>query len=159
MHGARYAEEIQISKRYPNMHNESKFYIDGEWTDPIGKKILEVINPATERPIATIALGCGEDVNRAVAAARRAFEPFSHTSKEARLELLGRIIDVYKSRMDEIAGTLSGRWGRRFVSPGMPRRFRVSDISARPGPSSKASVSWRTSEPLASCGSRSASAV
>ena len=93
------------------MHNESKFYIDGEWTDPIGKKTLEVINPATERPIATIALGCEEDVNRAVAAARRAFEPFSHTSKEARLELLGRIIDVYKSRMDEIAGTLSREMG------------------------------------------------
>jgi aldehyde dehydrogenase (NAD+) len=93
------------------MSNELKFYIDGEWVDPIGKETLGVIDPATEEPIAAIALGCVEDVDCAVAAARRAFESFSQTNKEERADLLSRISDVYKSRMDEIAGTLSREMG------------------------------------------------
>ncbi|HAR30394.1 MAG TPA: aldehyde dehydrogenase family protein, partial [Gammaproteobacteria bacterium] len=51
-----------------------KFYIDGQWVDPIGTATLDVINPATEESIGRIAMGNAEDVNRAVAAARRAFE-------------------------------------------------------------------------------------
>ena len=52
--------------------HDKQFYIDGQWVEPIGKETLEVINPATEQPIATIALGNEKDVDRAVAAARRA---------------------------------------------------------------------------------------
>ena len=55
------------------MSNHLKFYIDGAWVEPAVAKTLDVINPATEEPIAKISLGSAEDVDRAVAAARRAF--------------------------------------------------------------------------------------
>ena len=53
-----------------------KFYVDGRWVDPQSAETLDVINPATEKPIATIALGGAGDVDRAVAAARMAFDSF-----------------------------------------------------------------------------------
>ncbi|MHA4875089.1 aldehyde dehydrogenase family protein, partial [Enterococcus faecium] len=54
------------------MVQHSKFYIDGAWVDPVAKKTLPVVNPATEEPIHEIALGSAADVDKAVAAARRA---------------------------------------------------------------------------------------
>ena len=93
------------------MSNQQKFYIDGQWVDPVGKGTLDVINPATEEPIATIALGSEEDVNKAVAAAKRAFETFSRTPLEERAALLEKIIAAYKSRMAEIASTVSQEMG------------------------------------------------
>jgi aldehyde dehydrogenase (NAD+) len=93
------------------MSNHRKFYIDGKWVDPKGKETLDVINPATEEPIATIAMGNKEDVDRAVAAAKKAFETFSKTSLEERAALLGRIIEAYKARMGDIAATVSQEMG------------------------------------------------
>lgn len=93
------------------MSNHQKFYIDGQWVDPAGKGTLDVINPATEEAIATIALGTKEDVDRAVAAAKRAFESFSQTSPEERAALLEKIIEVYKSRMQDIAAAVSQEMG------------------------------------------------
>ena len=65
------------------MSNHLKFYIDGEWVDPLGKETLDVINPATEEPIATIALGNADDADRAVAAAKGASDSscFSRKSR------------------------------------------------------------------------------
>jgi aldehyde dehydrogenase (NAD+) len=80
-----------------------RFFIDGEWVDPISQESLDVIDPATERPIITIALGGEADVDRAVAAARAAFQSFSETSKAERIALLERVIEVYRSRMSQIA--------------------------------------------------------
>ena len=48
------------------MSHERQFYINGQWVDPHGSATLDVINPATEEAIATIAMGDEEDVNRAV---------------------------------------------------------------------------------------------
>jgi aldehyde dehydrogenase (NAD+) len=93
------------------MSNHRKFYIDGKWVDPKGTETLDVINPATEEPIATIALGNEEDVNRAVAAAKKAFETFSRTTLEERAALLEKIIGAYKERMGEIAETVSKEMG------------------------------------------------
>jgi aldehyde dehydrogenase (NAD+) len=93
------------------MSHHQQFYIDGQWVDPLGKQTLEVINPATQEPIATIALANAQDVDRAVAAARRAFESFSRTSVGDRLGLLDRIIAVYQSRMPDIAATVSQEMG------------------------------------------------
>ncbi len=76
------------------MTNHARFYIDGAWVTPRGDQTLAVIDPATEEPCATITLGNAEDVDRAVAAARRAFESFSQTSREERLALLRSIVEV-----------------------------------------------------------------
>src|SRR5579864_1654878 len=88
-----------------------KFYIDGKWVDPVTPKTMEVINPATEEPIAKISLGSKADVDKAVAAARRAFETFSRTTKEERIALLEKIIAAYQKRYAEIASTITMEMG------------------------------------------------
>ena len=93
------------------MLNLRKFYIDGSWCDPLVANDLEVINPATEQPIATISLGTAADVNHAVQAARAAFESFGYSSKEQRLALLERLLEVYMDRYQEMAGAISMEMG------------------------------------------------
>jgi aldehyde dehydrogenase (NAD+) len=93
------------------MSDRLQFYIDGQWVDPIGTGTLDVINPATEESIGRIAMGNAEDVNRAVAAARRAFETFSRTTREERIALLERIIEVYKTRLPDLASAISDEMG------------------------------------------------
>ena len=88
-----------------------QFYINGEWVDPVDPKFLDVINPATEEVIGKIAMGNSQDVDKAVAAAKEAFESFSKTTKEERLALMGKILEVYQSRYDEIAETISSEMG------------------------------------------------
>ncbi len=93
------------------MENTNKFYINGEWVDPSTSDTLEVINPATEEAIASIAMGGKEDVDKAVAAAKAAFESFSQTTVEERSVLLGKIIECYQARMGDIAATVSQEMG------------------------------------------------
>ena len=80
-----------------------EFYIDGEWVKPIHADTIDVINPATEQIIETISAGSAEDIDRAVSAARRAFDSFSRSSKKDRVELLTSVREVYKKRFDDIA--------------------------------------------------------
>jgi aldehyde dehydrogenase (NAD+) len=94
------------------MKDYLQFYIDGRWVDPAGEaRRFPVINPATEEPIARIALGGVKDVDLAVAAARRAFETFSQTTREQRIELLKAISAAYQARYDEVAETISLEMG------------------------------------------------
>ncbi|MCX8280767.1 aldehyde dehydrogenase family protein [Phyllobacterium sp. 0TCS1.6C] len=93
------------------MLDRRKFYINGEWVDPLQPNDLEVINPATEEPIAVISMGTAGDVDRAVAAARQAFRSYSRTSVEERLALLEKLLAVYKRRYDEVARTLTRELG------------------------------------------------
>jgi aldehyde dehydrogenase (NAD+) len=88
-----------------------QFYINGKWVDPTKVNDLMVINPATEAPIATISLGCPADLNKAVVAAKNAFESYSETTVDARLALLRHIIDVYRLKIDEMAQTISLEMG------------------------------------------------
>ena len=93
------------------MKDYTKFYIDGKWVDSTASRDFTVINPATEEPVATIYLGSADDVDRAVAAAKRAFASYSEVSAQDRLGLLRRIIDVYKSKLEEMAKTISQEMG------------------------------------------------
>ncbi len=88
-----------------------QFYIDGKWISPTRAHDLTVINPANEAPIATVSLGSSADVDKAVAAAKKAFESYSETTREERLALLRRIIDVYQSRKNEMAEAISEEMG------------------------------------------------
>jgi len=89
-----------------------KFYIDGEWVEPAGElKTLDVENPATEEIIGKIALGAAEDVDRAVQAARRAFDSWSRTTREERLAVLGRVIAEYQKRMGDLAQAVTAEMG------------------------------------------------
>jgi aldehyde dehydrogenase (NAD+) len=93
------------------MDHVQQFYIDGQWVDPLTSETLAVINPATEQPIASIAMGGADDVDAAVAAAKAAFGTFSLTSKDERLALLDSIIGVYAGRMEELADVISQEVG------------------------------------------------
>ncbi|MEM7195922.1 MAG: aldehyde dehydrogenase family protein [Pseudomonadota bacterium] len=93
------------------MKNYLKFYINGEWVDPAVAETIDVINPATEKPFATISAGSSTDVDHAVSAARKAFPDFAKWSVSERLELLERIREGYKARFDEIAEAISMEMG------------------------------------------------
>jgi len=93
------------------MQEHLKFYIDGVWVDPATPATLDVINPTTEAPFATISMGSAADVEKAVAAAKTAFESFSKTSVQERMELLGAILGEYTKRYDEIAAAISTEMG------------------------------------------------
>lgn len=93
------------------MRDYRKFYIDGAWVDPAAPHELDVINPATEAVAGRISLGSEADVDRAVAAAVRAFPSYSRTSRAERLELLGAIAAEYQKRMPEIAAAITEEMG------------------------------------------------
>ncbi|MCX6464220.1 MAG: aldehyde dehydrogenase family protein [Pseudonocardiales bacterium] len=93
------------------MRNADRFYIDGAWVPPRVTSLRDVVDPSTEKPIASVALGGAEDVDAAVAAARAAFATFSQTSVPDRVALLRRITEVYQERSDELAEALMAELG------------------------------------------------
>jgi aldehyde dehydrogenase (NAD+) len=99
-----------------------KFYIDGQWVDPVTAKTRPVINPANEQAMYEIALGSAADVDKAVAAARAAFETFSVTSRAERVAMLTRIVEVYKTRSKELGAAISDEMGAPL---GFAEKFQV----------------------------------
>jgi aldehyde dehydrogenase (NAD+) len=93
------------------MDHEQQFYIGGAWVAPHSTETHDVVNPATESPIATIAMGDETDVDVAVRAARAAFESYSQTSREERLALFDKIIEVASGRLDELGDVISAELG------------------------------------------------
>jgi aldehyde dehydrogenase (NAD+) len=88
-----------------------KFFIDGAWVDPVEPALLDVIDPSTEEAFTTISIGSRADVERAVAAAKRAFATFSVTDRAERLALLERILAAYNERFEDIAQAVSREMG------------------------------------------------
>lgn len=93
------------------MREQLNFYIDGKWVAPAKPRPHDVINPANEEPCGRISLGSAEDVNKAVAAARRAFETWSVSTIDERKTLLDKIIAIYQRRLPEMAETISLEMG------------------------------------------------
>ncbi|MFM5931873.1 MAG: aldehyde dehydrogenase family protein [Novosphingobium sp.] len=93
------------------MRNYTQFYIDGAFVDPITPKTAEVINPATEAVSGTISLGSEADVDKAVAAARRAFASWSVSSVAERIDLLGAILAEYERRERELGEAVTEEMG------------------------------------------------
>ncbi len=88
-----------------------KFYIDGGWVDPKSPHDHDVINPSTEEACAVISFGSQEDTDAAVAAAKAAFWGWAETPKEERVEKLKALLEIYKSRRDDMAGAISLEMG------------------------------------------------
>lgn len=93
------------------MREYTRFYIDGQWVDPVSPKTAQVINPATEEVSGTISLGSAADVDKAVAAARKAFSSWSQSSVKERLELLRAIQAEYANRMQELGEAVTEEMG------------------------------------------------
>jgi len=103
------------------MQNLNKFYINGEWVKPASNTEFPVLNPATEQQIGVITLGNEDDVNRAVAAAKAAFETYSRTTKEERLALLEKLLEVTKARMEELAQAMTAEMGAPITMSRSPQ--------------------------------------
>tara|TARA_R110000782_G_scaffold31350_1_gene77195 strand:+ start:892 stop:2319 length:1428 start_codon:yes stop_codon:yes gene_type:complete len=93
------------------MLEKLQFYIDGQWVDPVEPRTLDVVNPATEAVYGRISIGSAADVDAAVAAASRAFETFSKTSREERIALLEKILEIFNRRSDEVAEAIMDEMG------------------------------------------------
>ncbi len=93
------------------MREYLKFYVDGQWVDPIEYKTVNPINPATEEPSGSIALGGVADVDRAAKAARKAFKSWSRTTREERVAVLERILAEYQKRSDDLAKAVTEEMG------------------------------------------------
>ena len=108
------------------------FFIDGAWVKPAAPRQVDVINPSTETTTGQLSLGTAADVDKAVAAARRAFDAYSQTSREERIALLDRITAVYKRRFTEMGQTISAEMGApiafatRFQAGAGMGHFRVA---------------------------------
>lgn len=93
------------------MREMLQFYIDGKWVDPQSPNTLDVINPATEEVCGRISIGAAEDVDLAVAAATRAFESYSQSSREDRIALLESVLAEFAKRHDDVAEAIMEEMG------------------------------------------------
>jgi len=102
-----------------------KLYVNGEWIQPAGTGMLDVINSTTEEIMARVPEGTAEDINRAVTAARAAFESWSLTLPTERAEFLQKIAAGLSSRQNEIASIIASEVGMplplaTMVQAGLP---------------------------------------
>lgn len=93
------------------MTHYGQFYIDGAWVDPIDSTSFDLVNPATEEVYGTLAIGTPADVDRAVEAALRVLPAFSSQTREEKIALLERIIEVYTARQDDLMQALTLEMG------------------------------------------------
>jgi aldehyde dehydrogenase (NAD+) len=93
------------------MREYLKFYIDGQWVDPIEPRALDVDNPTTEKVSGRIAIGGAADVDKAVEAARKAFTTWSQSTREERLEVLAAILAEYQKRTSDLAEAITEEMG------------------------------------------------
>ena len=91
--------------------NMLKFYIDGQWVDPISTARIGVENPATEEIVCEVAMGNEKDADRAILAARAAFDGWTYTPVKDRIALVKRILDIYNARYEDFAQVMSTEMG------------------------------------------------
>ncbi|HHY6929738.1 TPA: aldehyde dehydrogenase family protein [Burkholderia ambifaria] len=93
------------------MRTSQQSYIDGQWVDPADARAIHVIDPATARPYAQLRIGGPADVDRAVSAAKQAFDTYSRWTVDERVALLRRVLEIYQRRYDEVTHTISQEMG------------------------------------------------
>tara|TARA_B110000495_G_scaffold59743_1_gene50702 strand:+ start:743 stop:2161 length:1419 start_codon:yes stop_codon:yes gene_type:complete len=108
------------------MHARDQLYIDGKWVDALGKGSIDVINPATEKIIGKVPVGSTKDVDKAVAAAKTAFNTWSKSNIDQRIDLLNALSYAFKERGEELAQTITAEVGTpigysRVAMVGTPR--------------------------------------
>ncbi|CAB3758570.1 aldehyde dehydrogenase family protein [Burkholderia puraquae] len=93
------------------MRTSQQSYIDGQWLDPADAKSIDVIDPSTARPYAQLRIGGAADIDRAVGAAKQAFDTYSRWPVGERVALLLRVLEIYQRRYEEVAQTISQEMG------------------------------------------------
>jgi aldehyde dehydrogenase (NAD+) len=115
-------------------YHRDSIYIDGQWVASSGSDVIEIENPATEQVIGQVPSGTPADVDRAVAAARAAFDGWAATSPEERSKYLSRLHDAVASRHEQLATTITAEMGApakfsQTVQAGLP----LADIATAAG--------------------------
>jgi aldehyde dehydrogenase (NAD+) len=93
------------------MREYTQFYINGQWVDPVTPRPFDVINPSNEQVCAHISLGSEADVDKAVAAAKAAFQTFGWSSRDERIAIMEAVIAAYQNHYNEIAEAISEEMG------------------------------------------------
>jgi aldehyde dehydrogenase (NAD+) len=91
--------------------NMTKFYINGAWVEPISTARIGVENPATEEIVCQMAMGNDADADRAIMAARAAFDGWTVTPVAQRIALLKRILEIYNARAEDFAAAMTIEMG------------------------------------------------
>jgi acyl-CoA reductase-like NAD-dependent aldehyde dehydrogenase len=107
------------------MQEYKNLYINGKWVAPAGTDTVKVINPCTEEPIATVAMGNAEDVDRAVRAAREAFPSWSTIPVPERASIITKVARAMQARQNELGDTIAREMGMpspwsRGIQAGLP---------------------------------------
>ena len=93
------------------MIEKKNFYINGKWVAPVKPNDFDVIDPSTEEAFAVISLGSIEDTDKAISAAKVAFETWRETTKEERVKLLEKFDKIYNRRWNEMVEAQSMEMG------------------------------------------------
>ncbi|MFC0864201.1 aldehyde dehydrogenase [Sphaerimonospora cavernae] len=95
------------------MLQHDRLFIGGDWVAPAGTGTIEVISPHSEEVVARVPEGTPADMDRAVAAARDAFDngPWPRMTMAERAAVVGRLADIYDSRQGEMAETITLEMG------------------------------------------------
>jgi aldehyde dehydrogenase (NAD+) len=115
------------------MRDHDKQYIDGAWIPSTGSDTIDVINAATEEVMGRVPRGTADDVDKAVAAARRAFPEWSSKPVEERAKFVQLLAEGLAARSDEIAETISGEVGMplfwsKMIQSGLPQAIMGSYV-------------------------------
>lgn len=108
------------------MQERSQLYIDGEWVKPDGAATIDVTNATTEEVMGSVPASTPVDVDKAVAAAKAAFGPWSATSPVDRAKFVQALSDGIGARNQEIAETITGEVGMpilmsQLIQAGLPQ--------------------------------------
>lgn len=93
------------------MLNKRKFYINGLWENPSTMNDFHIIDPSTEEACAVISLGNTKDADKAIAAAKEAFQRWKMVMPCERLAFVERIFEIYEKRSEDMAKTISMEMG------------------------------------------------
>lgn len=94
-----------------HMKNLNKHYIDGAWVASTAGSEFPIKNPADDSIVGSVTLGTSEDVDRAVAAANRAFGTFSQSTTAERIASMKRLLEIYTNRLEEMAWAITQEMG------------------------------------------------
>src|SRR6267154_1169935 len=89
----------------------NRAYINGQFVTPHGTQVVDLVNPTDNKVIGKVTMADEIDTRKAIGAAKEAFNTFSQSSKEYRLELLQRLHDAEPKRGNQLVEATVGKHG------------------------------------------------